>query len=1232
MKKKAQNDKSKESMRDLVNQKDWGLTALGPREEWPIELEVAVSIMLEAEEAISIYWGEDLILLYNDLAREQIGKKHPKAFGRPARDIFPEAWDTLGPIHKQVMAGKDPVRLEEKYLPLERDGELEDIWWNSSFNPIPLKNGSVGGVFNISVDITARKQAELKREQFLLTLSDAIISLSDSFEIQKEAARIVGEYLDIDSAHYSEVLADENTTIIYVDYHREDVTSLVGKHQLTDLGPYIHKNFIAGNTIVINDLSMIYELSNNERAMYQKTNIMACIGVPKVKEGRLRAYFMINQSKPREWSALEVQMIEEAAERTWAAVQRVRAEQADRNNEKKRLDVAIMNSPLIVWQMDTDLRYTWIKHPHQDFEIADVIGKRDDELLSPEAAKIVMTPKLQAIKTGETVRKKVTYNLSNGKEVSYDLTTAPLHNEHGEITGVTCAAFDITEHNKAERDLRESEERLRAFVSATSEVVYRMSPNWSEMYYLEGREFIEDTKEPKKTWLEEYIPIHERLRVKGAIIKAIRNKHIFELEHQVHQVDGTLGWTHSRAIPILNESGEITEWFGTATNITERKQREQSDQFLLKLNDLIRDLKNPEEIGALCVQNLADEFNFDRVYFVHFLPDKEEAVLGPEYHISSLDPLRGTYPFSAFPDAVHRIQNEMLIFNDVAKDTTLPKEENQALLKLGFGAWVGVPIRIGQNKTDWALFAVFNKAHTWTHTEISMLKETTERAWSAMKRALAEQNLRESQERLQMAQNTAHLGMWHLDIKTKTFTCSPICKAHFGRTAEDLLTYEGMINSIHPDDRESKKKAMEDSLNTGKEYEIEYRIILPDETQRWIYTRARPINTSTLTGVTLDISDRKKTEVALEQRTKALQTSRMKLRSLVNDLSHAEENQRYILAGELHDNLGQILGATKLKLYALIKNSSQHLPDSIYEIRDFIDEAVNCSRRLVNDLKPTSNEEQEDLSSALKWVAGKMEKHGLHIAIEINDDFEAITQTDLHTLLQVVQEMLFNVVKHADTDQAWLAVNRLDNFIQIKVEDKGKGFDPSQHKESAGKDGFGLFNVRQRIDLLGGAFSIKSEPGKGTSAVLQIPLNGTDAYDENQKTYKSTGQNSSFRSGITVLVVDDHQMMREGIVGIINAEKDMHVIDEASTGEKAIRLVRKTEPDVVIMDFNLPDMNGVEVTKKIKVEYPNTKVICISFLNDQELINEAFDAGASDFINKDETLNSICQAIRDTVS
>jgi PAS domain S-box-containing protein len=129
---------------------------------------------------------------------------------------------------------------------------------------------------------------------------------------------------------------------------------------------------------------------------------------------------------------------------------------------------------------------------------------------------------------------------------------------------------------KAHASLRESKERFRALTRATFDVVYRMSPDWAEMRHLQGRAFLADTLKASHAWLEKYIYPDDQPLVMEAINRAIQTKDVFELEHPVIREDSTLGWIYSRAIPILDEQGEIVEWFGAAKDVTPRKQAEKA--------------------------------------------------------------------------------------------------------------------------------------------------------------------------------------------------------------------------------------------------------------------------------------------------------------------------------------------------------------------------------------------------------------------------------------------------------------------------------------------------------------------------------------------------------------------------------------------------------------------------------------------------------------------------------
>jgi PAS domain S-box-containing protein len=120
--------------------------------------------------------------------------------------------------------------------------------------------------------------------------------------------------------------------------------------------------------------------------------------------------------------------------------------------------------------------------------------------------------------------------------------------------------------------LHVSEQRFKALVMASSDVVYHMSADWRVMRQLTGREFIADTTEPLRDWMEKYIHPEDQLMVQAAIDAAIRERRVFDLEHRVIKADGSTGWTHSRAVPMLDDGGRILEWVGMAVDITDQKR------------------------------------------------------------------------------------------------------------------------------------------------------------------------------------------------------------------------------------------------------------------------------------------------------------------------------------------------------------------------------------------------------------------------------------------------------------------------------------------------------------------------------------------------------------------------------------------------------------------------------------------------------------------------------------
>ncbi|OAS14221.1 PAS domain-containing protein [Methylobacterium platani] len=214
----------------------------------------------------------------------------------------------------------------------------------------------------------------------------------------------------------------------------------------------------------------------------------------------------------------------------------------------------------------------------------EVLGRNCRFLQGPDTDRADVAKIRDAIGRREAIEIELLNHKKNGERFWNRLLISPVFDEDGALTYFFASQFDVTLEREHLRNLGEAlrrrEQMLDALVRSSSEVRYRISADWSRLYQLSGGDFLTDTTSASTDWIDGYIPPEDRPALRAEIERAIRTKTSYSLDHRVHRADGSIGWASSRAVPVLDEEGRITEWYGAATDITERKAAEAASRDL----------------------------------------------------------------------------------------------------------------------------------------------------------------------------------------------------------------------------------------------------------------------------------------------------------------------------------------------------------------------------------------------------------------------------------------------------------------------------------------------------------------------------------------------------------------------------------------------------------------------------------------------------------------------------
>ncbi len=395
-----------------------------------------------------------------------------------------------------------------------------------------------------------------------------------------------------------------------------------------------------------------------------------------------------------------------------------------------------------------------------------------------------------------------------------------------------------------------------------------------------------------------------------------------------------------------------------------------------------------------------------------------------------------------------------------------------------------------------------------------------------------------------------------------------------------------------------------------------------------------------LKNVQIDLDEQNESlEVEVQHRTRALNEQKQKLKKASQMLSQHEQDIRRRLAENIHGGLQQILIGANIKANRILKRSKEeHVRQMVQDLTENLEQAVQEARKISVELSPPLLS-HSTFTKAIEWLANWVEdNYGIIVKCNLCPESNQIREKQKYYLFEAIREALLNVQKHAETSTAYVLINELaTNRLLVRIDDYGKGCDPEKLKESEQTaDHFGLQSLKQRLELMGCQVKFDTKPGKGFHIKIYSPMTesqesmGGDEFSTEDVFEEKEEESQMFASTTKrIIVVDDHDMVREGIVTLLEEEEDFQIAGEAANGYDALQFVRNFQPDIVVMDVNMPGMDGIETTRLILNEFPKTKIIGLSVNNDLATRNAMFEAGATHYMPKEKSSEQLCAVIRE---
>ena len=598
---------------ELVRAFDWSKTALGSIDSWPASLKVTVGTVLHSRHPMFLWWGPELLQIYNDAYLPSFGKgKHPAAMGQRGAECWQEIWPIIFPQIDDAMSRAKASWNEDHLVPVWRNERIEEVYWTYGYSPVFDESGDVGGTLVVCTETTAKVLGE-RRRRVVRSLANVVAHATDVAGVLTAAAEV-----------FARAPNDVPFALVYMaDEPRGElrVSQCVGLNEAERVAvdaacrPELEANRAA--TIELGEDTLRLALPGRP---WPEPSTSAFIAPFGDREGaHTRGCVVFGRSPRLPFDAAYRDHLVELAESIGHALARIESDQereraeAERGRlltqeKRARREADAARADLHSLFMQAPAAICVLRGPEHRFDLAnplyvrlvgrDVLGRTVAEAF-PEVVEqgfVALLDKVYA--TGEPF-------FGNGTPITFEAPPAPpvhlvlnfvyepFRDADENVAGILVIAFDVTDIVEARAQAEESERQLRELVDNLPELAWNAKPDGHiDFYNRRWYEYTGTTFEQMEGW--GWQAVHDPERLPGIIDRwkeSLATGQPFETEFTLRGADGVFRWFLTRAAPVRDAEGRIVRWLGTNANIDDRIRNDAFKEVFLGI--LGHDLRNP---------------------------------------------------------------------------------------------------------------------------------------------------------------------------------------------------------------------------------------------------------------------------------------------------------------------------------------------------------------------------------------------------------------------------------------------------------------------------------------------------------------------------------------------------------------------------------------------------------------------------------------------------------------